>query len=416
MTGQADRPPTVTRRQLLAGTGLASAALATGATSLVPVPPAGAATHADTASSTTVPFHGSHQSGVATPEQAHLVFAAFDATVADRAGLAALLDTWTDAAGRLTAGLPVAGRSALLAPPPDSGEALGLGPSRLTLTVGFGPGLFDSRFGLAPMRPDALVDLPPFAGDALDPLRTGGDLCIQACADDAQVAFHAVHNLSRLAQGSATVRYLQVGFGRTASPGAGQPTPRNLLGFRDGTNNLVADDEGAMNKFVWVDSPGWMSGGTYLVARRIRTHLEAWDRSTLDEQERTIGRIKANGAPLGAAHETAPVDLHAIGSDGQPLIPTHAHIRVAAPSSHGGQAILRRGYSFVDGIDPVTGELDAGLFFICFQNDPRKQFIPIQQSLSQRDALVEYLEHTGSGIFACPSGIQPRQSWGHHLV
>jgi len=416
VTDDAHHPATVTRRQLLAGTGLASAALAAAAASTVSVPPAGAASDAATAPSATVPFHGPHQSGIGTPEQAHLVFAAFDVTAPDRAGLAALLTTWTEAARRLTAGRPVAGPTALLTPPPDSGEALGLGPSRLTLTVGYGPSLFDGRFGLAPQRPEALVELPPFAGDALDTLRSGGDLCIQACADDAQVAFHAVHNLGRLALGSATVRYLQVGFGRTASPGAGQPTPRNLLGFRDGTNNLVAGDQGAMDTFVWVDSPGWMSGGTYLVARRIRTHLEAWDRSTLDDQERTIGRVKATGAPLGAARAVDPVDLKALGPDGQPLIPTHAHIRVAAPSSHRGRAILRRGYSFVDGIDPVTGELDAGLFFICFQNDPRRQFIPIQQSLAQQDALVQYLTHTGSGIFACPPGTGPERAWGDGLL
>ncbi len=159
-----------------------------------------------------------------------------------------------------------------------------------------------------------------------------------------------------------------------------------------------------------------MAGGTFLVSRRIRTHLEAWDRSTLADQERTIGRVKLTGAPLGSTAETAPVNLAATGPDGQPLIPTHAHIRVAAPSSHHGQAILRRGYSFVDGLDPVTGELDAGLFFICFQRDPRRQFIPIQESLAQLDALTEYVQHTGSGIFACPPGPQSGQPWGHGLV
>jgi deferrochelatase/peroxidase EfeB len=174
-----------------------------------------------------------------------------------------------------------------------------------------------------------------------------------------------------------------------------------------------------MDQFVWVDSPSdgsWMHGGTYLASRRIRTHLEDWDRSTLDEQDRTIGRTKATGAPLGATREGAPVDLAALGPDGQPRIPAHAHIRVAAPSAHRGQALLCRGYSFVDGIDPLTGELDAGLFFICFQKDPVRRFIAIQQALSQQDALVEYLEHTGSGIFAYPPGIEPGQSWGHGLV
>jgi deferrochelatase/peroxidase EfeB len=404
----------------LTGTGLASAALAGAAVStglsVASATPSGASVP-DVAA--TVPFHGPHQSGVATPEQAHLVFAAYDVTAEGAPGLAALLATWTAAAERLTSGLPVSGPSGLFAPPPDTGESLGLGPSRLTLTIGFGPGLFDPRFGLGPHRPEALVDLPAFAGDDLDPALSGGDLCLQACADDAQVAFHAVHNLTRLAEGSATLRYLQLGFGRTASAGAGQPVPRNLLGFHDGTNNLVSTDGGAMDRFVWVDrtaGPSWMVGGTYLVSRRIRIHLEAWDRSTLDDQEQTIGRVKDNGAPLGSTRPDAPVELSALGPDGQPLIPTHAHIRVAAPASNAGQAILRRGYSFVDGIDPVTGELDAGLFFICFQKDPRRQFIPIQQTLSAHDALVEYLVPTGSAVFACPPGISAGRGWGHGLL
>ena len=393
---------------------MAAAALATSAGSTV----AGAATPS-TPSSSAVPFHGAHQSGIATPEQSRMVFAAYDLTTGDRTGLAALLAGWSEAAGRLTSGAALDGVEAEFAPPADTGEALGLPPSRLTLTIGFGPRLFDDRFGLAASRPGALVDLPPFAGDALDPARSGGDLCIQACADDAQVAFHAVHNLTRLALGSTTLRYLQVGFGRTASPGVGRQTPRNLLGFKDGTNNLVPTDQDAMERFVWVDrrvDQPWMTGGTYLVARRIRVHLEAWDRSTLDDQQRTIGRVKARGAPLGADHESDAVDLSALGPDGQPLIPTDAHIRVAAPSSNRGQAILRRGYSFVDGVDPDSGEVDAGLFFICFQRDPRKQFIPIQQRLSEHDALAAYLLHTGSAVFACPPGTAAGQSWGHGLV
>ena len=424
MTGDPDsRPGIVSRRQLLAGTGLASAALAGAAVAGGVGVGIGAASAAAGAAvpgaASAVPFHGRHQAGITTPEQAHLVFAAYDVTAVGASGLAALLSTWTSAAERLTSGLPVTGPSGLFAPPPDTGETLGLGPARLTLTVGFGPGLFDPRFGLGPHRPEALVELPPFAGDVLDPLQSGGDLCLQACADDAQVAFHAIHNMTRLALGSATVRYLQVGFGRTASSGPGQPTPRNLLGFHDGTNNLDPSDSGAMESFVWAPDatgPSWMAGGTYLVARRIRIHLEAWDRSTLEDQEQTIGRVKDSGAPLGSTRDTAPLDLSALGPAGQPLIPEHAHVRVAAPQSNGGQAILRRGYSFADGIDPTTGELDAGLFFICFQKDPAKQFIPIQQTLAERDALVEYLEPTGSAIFACPPGTTAGQAWGHGLL
>ena len=400
---------------MLAGSGLATAALvATAAGSGM----AGADT-GTAGTGGTEPFHGAHQGGIATPEQARMAFAAFDVTGADRGGLAALLASWTVAAERMTQGQVVAGGAGPFSPPGDTGEAVDLPAARLTLTVGFGPSLFDGRFGLGGSRPNALADLPAFAGDAIDPARSGGDLCVQACADDAQVAFHAIHNLARLGLGTVALRYLQLGFGRTASAGGDSATPRNLLGFKDGTDNLVPTDPGAMDRFVWVDGSddqSWMHGGTYLVARRIRIHLEAWDRSTLGDQERTIGRVKATGAPLGDVHERDRVDLSALDDFGTPRIPDSAHIRAAAPATNHGAAILRRGYSFVDGVDPTTGELDAGLFFLCFQRDPSEQFVRIQSRLATQDALATYLDHTGSGVFACPPGPGPDRPWGHGLL
>ena len=405
----------MSRRRLLAGTGVASAALVAAAG----VGRSGAGAAPQDPGGSPVPFDGTHQAGITTPEQNQMVFATYDVTAGGVTELAALLTEWTRATAQLTAGKPLQGPGGPFAPPPDTGETVGLSASQLTLTFGFGPSLFDSRFGLAHRRPAALVDLPSFPGDDLQPARCGGDLCVQACANDARVAFHAVRDLTRLAFGTATIRSMESGFGRTAAAGPGQPTPRNLLGFHDGTANLDVGDEGAMNQFVWVgddaDQP-WMTGGTYLVSRRIRIHLEEWDRSTLEDQEQTIGRVKTSGAPLGENDQSDPVDLYTVGADGQPAIPATAHIRVASPTSNGGQAILRRGYSFADGIDPASGELDAGLFFICFQKDPRRQFIPIQTQLSQIDALAQYVVHTGSGIFACPPGVTGDLAYGHGLL
>ena len=408
------REGALTRRQLLAGSGIATAALVAGAAGTTGADAATAGVNA----AATEPFHGDHQGGIATPEQQRLAFAAFDVTTPDARSLTDLLARWTDAAEAMPQGRAVTGAASEFAPPADTGEALDLPAARLTLTIGFGPSLFDDRFGLGARRPASLVDLPSFPGDALDPARSGGDLCIQACADDPQVAFHAIHNLARLGSGTVALRYLQLGFGRTASAGGSAATPRNLLGFKDGTNNLVGTDAAALDRYVWVgpdsDQP-WMHGGTYLVARRIHLHLEAWDRSTLGTQERTIGRVKSSGAPLGSLHEHDRVDLEAVDAYGAPRIPVWAHIRLAAPATNHGAAILRRGYSFADGIDPATGELDAGLFFLCFQRDPADQFVRIQQRLATEDTLTAFLEHTGSGLFACPPGPGPGRPWGHGL-
>ncbi len=367
-----------------------------------------------------VPFRGLRQAGIATPVQSRLAIAAFDVTGASRADLAALLQTWTSAAELMAAGEPVGDPTAApLAPAVDTGEAVGLLPANLTVTIGFGPSLFDGRFGLASRRPAALADIPALPGDFLDPAISNGDIVIQACSDDPQVSFHAVRNLARLGRGTAVVRWFQLGFGRTSKTSSAQETPRNLQGFKDGTNNVLAEQADDMDRFVWVGAErdqDWMRGGSYMVTRRIRMLVEAWDRAGFQDQQNVIGRRKISGAPLGATAEHDTVDLAAAGPDGTPLIPADAHIRLAAPSNHGGLRILRRGYSFTDGIDPVTGQLDAGLFFICFQKDPRAQFVPIQRTLGAQDALNEYIRHVSSGVFACPPGLAPGEWWGQRLL
>ncbi len=359
-----------------------------------------------------VPFFGPHQAGIATPAQDRLVFGSFDVVTHRRTDLVDLLQRWTAAAARMSRGEEIGRNDLAKAPPDDTGEAVGLAPGRLTITFGFGPTLFTrdgtDRFGIAARRPAALEALPAFPHDNLDPTRSGGDLAVQACADDPQVAFHALRNLARIGRGVVALRWTQLGFGRTSSTSRSQETPRNLMGFKDGTNNLRADDATSMQEHVWVgagDQPAWMHGGTYLVARRIRMRIETWDRSSLDDQEQTIGRAKQSGAPLGRQHEFDTVDLAAKRADGFTVVPADAHIRVAAPASNRGAHLLRRGYSFSDGIDARTAELDAGLFFIAFQRDPRTQFVPIQRRLAAIDALNEYIVHTGSAVFAVPPGV-----------
>ncbi|MFE9247716.1 iron uptake transporter deferrochelatase/peroxidase subunit [Streptomyces sp. NPDC007088] len=355
---------------------------------------------------TAVPFYGAHQAGIATAVQDRLHFAAFDVTTRDRAELVALLKEWTRAAARMTAGHPVGEGAFGLpeAPPDDTGEAVGLAPSRLTLTFGVGPSLF-SRFGLSGRRPDALQELPAFPGDHLERARGGGDLCVQACADDPQVAVHAIRNLARIGFGTVAVRWSQLGFGKTSSTTPGAQTPRNLFGFKDGTSNVSGEDAAALDEHVWAgaqDGPAWMAGGSYLVARRIRMNIEVWDRTSLTEQEDVFGRDKREGAPAGKSKERDAPFLKAMKPS--------AHVRLAHPDAHGGHRILRRGYSFTDGTDGL-GRLDAGLFFLAYQRDPRTGFVPVQRALARHDALNEYIQHVGSALFAIPPGVRDARDW-----
>jgi deferrochelatase/peroxidase EfeB len=411
----------ISRRRFVGGLGLAGAA-GVGATLAAKSTFWSPSSSDGSSSSAAVDFYGEHQAGIATPAQDRLLFGAFDVLDASRGDLVGLLHEWTAASAHFATGNEIGRNDVPAAPNDDTGEALGLAPSRLTVTFGFGPTLFEQdghdRFGIAAKRPAALIDLPPFPRDNLDPATSGGDIGVQVCADDPTVAFHALRNLTRIGKGVVGLRWTQLGFGRTSSTSRSQETPRNLLGFKDGTNNVTGDNRALMDSQVWVgarEQPAWMRGGSYLVARRISMRIEQWDRDFLSDQEAVIGRVKSTGAPIGSQHEHDLVDLNAKTGDGSFVIPGTAHIRLAAPATNGGHHLLRRGYSFTDGVNPVTAGLDAGLFFLAYMRDPRTQFVPIQNRLGLEDALNEYIEHNGSAIFAVPPGVRPGHDIGETL-
>jgi deferrochelatase/peroxidase EfeB len=409
MSDPLDSRPRSSRRGLLAAAGGLLASAGTGAAAraapgdaVVKAPPA------------TEPFWGAHQAGIVTPPQAHCYFAAFDLTTDKRDDVIALLRGWTEAAARLTAGQTAAPMGTdLEAPGPDTADSIGLPPARLTLTFGFGPGLFSKdgkdRYGLAGSRPEALIDLPRFNGDQLVPEKTGGDLSIQACADDPQVAFHAVRELARLSYDAAELRWAQTGFSSRPADGT---TPRNLMGFKDGTQTPAQVD-----KAVWVtDGPAWMRDGSYLVVRRIRMALEHWDRTKVSFQEQTMGRHKYSGAPLGLKSEFEPLGLDRNDTDENPIIAENAHVRLGNAAANDAAEILRRGYSYNDGVNFTAErwppwrqgmEYDAGLLFMCYQTDPRTGFVKLFEKMAKFDMLNQFVTHVGGGLFACPGGARP---------
>ncbi len=405
--------PTVSRRRLLGAAGVGAVA---GAGVAVGVPAAARAVSSEPSAGLAYPFYGEHQAGIVTPAQDRLHFTAFDLTTTSWAEVVRLLKAWTVAAERMTRGAAAGEFGATGGPydgpPDDTGESLGLPPSGLTLTFGFGPSLFEGTkgvtLGLAGKRPAALADIPKFPGDTLDAAQSGGDLCVQACANDPQVAVHAIRNLARIAFGTAAVRWSQLGFGRTSSTSTSQETPRNLFGFKDGTANVKSEEATLVNDHVWAhgsDGTAWMAGGSYLVARKIRMIIETWDRTSLREQEAIIGRDKGAGAPMSGGTEFTEPDFARAGREGKPLIAEDSHVRLAHHTRNSGARILRRGYNFVDGSDNV-GHLNAGLFFLAYQRDPRSAFIPMQTQLARSDALNEYIRHVGSAVFAVPPGVR----------
>ena len=341
-------------------------------------------------------FYGEHQAGITTPSQRNIYFLVMDLHTDKLDDVKQMFKDWTTYAANLTQGKNIKPyEKNPFVPPTDTGEADSMGAYGLTLTFGISPS-FLKKMGLTHKQPKEFQDLPKFPRDQLRENLTGGDICIQACAEDAQVAFHAVRQLVRQARSNITMRWSQSGF---VGFDTGNQTPRNLFAFKDGTANQSTIK--AADKNLWADAPDWMKGGTYLVTRIIQMHLETWDRTSLKGQEDTFGRHRDSGAAIGQKGEFDTFDVHAKDAQGKAVIPEISHMGLAKRT---GVEMLRRSYSYSSGIIPATGQFESGLLFISFQKSP-EQFIIIQNALGRLDKMNEYTTHIGSGLFACFGGI-----------
>jgi deferrochelatase/peroxidase EfeB len=383
-----DRPARPDRRTFLKGLGLvAGLPLA-----LDQPPPAGVA------------FHGPHQAGVLTPPQPHAVHVAFDVISTGRDALTDLFRAITDRARFLTAG-GTPPEPGITAPPADSGV---LGPDvpadDLTITLGVGASLFDDRFGLAARRPAGLTTMPAFPDDHLDDARTHGDLSLQLCAGNRDTVLHALRDIARHTRGGMQIRWKVDGF---VSPPRPSGTPRNLMGFKDGTSRLDTADAALMDRMVWIPASAgqpWAAGGSYQVVRVIRMLVEFWDRVSLPEQEKMFGRRRDSGAPLDGNVEEDVPDYAAdpVGS----AIPLSAHMRRANPRTPetADSRPHRRPYNYDRGVDAV-GDLDMGLVFCCYQQDIERQFAATQRRL-EGEPLVDYIQPVGGGYFLVLPGVR----------
>ncbi|MER5503690.1 MULTISPECIES: Dyp-type peroxidase, partial [unclassified Streptomyces] len=311
------------------------------------------------------------QPGIATAQPAHVLLLAHDLSPARpsvRDVRRVLSDWWTDHASR-----PVPG---------------------VTPTVALGPALH-RKLGLT--APPRLKDLPSFPHDRLEPRHGGGDVLVQLCGPSAAACDRAAARIAARATGVLVPRWRQPGF---LPPRPTGETPRNLFGFKDGTQNPTTDE---LTRWIWHDD-----GSTFLVYRRIHMHTDTFTTLPTTHQEQIIGRHRTTGAPLGAHHEHDPVNLYAKTPQGRYHIPTDAHIRLAHSRLDGGARMLRRGYSY------DNNPHDHGLLFLAYLRDPAL-FTRVQERLAADDAMNPFIEHRASAVAHVLPAPPPGKPLGDQL-
>lgn len=349
-----------------------------------------------------LPCHGDHQAGIMSVQATHVRHIAYTLRgETDREALGRMFRILTGDIEALTSGI---------GPLADPEPELAGRPARLSITVGVGAALVD-RVDPA-KRPAWLAPLPTFALDELGNGFDGGDLLLIVQADDPLPLAHAARMLHRDLDRFAEVAWVQQGFRQARGSEAKGTTMRNLMGQVDGTVNPQPEDED-FGPLVWVepsDGQPWLVGGSAFVLRRIRMELDTWDQVDRPGREQTIGRTLSDGAPINdpTGGEHAPADFAAKNALGLPIIPSASHIR-RATSEDPSERIVRRAVNYDDGHE-------AGLLFGCYQRDPLRQFVPIQQRLDEADLLNEWVTHTGSAVFAVLPGFRSGETLGGALI
>jgi deferrochelatase/peroxidase EfeB len=259
--------------------------------------------------------------------------------------------------------------------------------------------LGESIFAESSKKPRHLKKMLSFSGDVLDPMNSHGDLLLHITGPsprDVQEA--AERTLEKLPQWR--VRWRMAGVRHANRSEDGRGLARNPFRFTEGYGNPDSEDAVTERAIVKAgqEEPPWAVGGSYQVVRIIRLATDFWDRDTVEEQERIIGR-RRNGRWLDGTPST---ERAAFAADPHGRItPLDSHVRRAAPDPRNPPPIVRRSYNYDRGPD------DQGLIFSCFQSDLEKGFEAIQRRL-QGEAMAKYALTTGGGYFFVPP---PGDAW-----
>lgn len=278
------------------------------------------------------------------------------------------------------------------------GEVRAVGGGGVGVGFGLGASLFE---GAEARSPRQLKAMPSFAGDLLDPAQSHGDLLVRVAGEDADQVRKAVARVKAVAaQAGWSVRWGIDGFRAENRVEGGRGLARNPFHFTEGFGNPETEREAADRAVVREGrgEPDWAVGGSYHVVRVIRFATELWDKDSVPEQERIMGR-RRDGKWLDGT-PTAEQPNFAADPKGR-RTPLDSHVRLAAPDRRIPPPLVRRSYSY------DRGDGDTGIVFSCFQRDLAKGFEAVQKRLAG-EALAKYVLTTGGGYFFVPP---PGDAW-----
>ena len=169
--------------------------------------------------------------------------------------------------------------------------------SRASCVMGIGYNAW-LRLGLPAPLPKELVNFAPIAGSKHTAVSTRGDLHFHIRADNTSICYDMASAITDVLSPVAVSTEEIHGFRYWDS--------RSILGFVDGTENPQGQDRELFSMVG--DEDAAYKGGSYLFVQKYVHNLTSWKELSTEQQEKVIGRSKANDIEM--ADDVKPANSH----------------------------------------------------------------------------------------------------------
>lgn len=247
---------------------------------------------------------------------------------------------------------------------------------RLSLVTSIGSQAWDRLFAGA--RPAQLHPFVALTGPRHTAPATPGDLLFHLKGETMDVCFELAGRIVRAMNGAVSVVDEVHGFRFFDN--------RDLLGFVDGTENPV-DDEALAATAIGDEDPEF-AGGSYVHIQKYLHDMAAWDALPVTEQERVIGRTKADDIEFD-----------------DDVKPANSHVALNVITDDDGNEldIVRHNMPF-----GAVGSGESGTYYIAYARSPeiteqmlRNMFLG--DPPGNTDRILDFSTAVTGGMFFTPS-------------